>query len=186
MKKFLILLLIALPIIIFSQENIGRKVHLYGEIDEKIIGQTALRFNFQNPKVEKYTLGLLKDEGLPTLLWTSMFLPDAEYTEEEILNTLNENNVRNIIFIKLEDLKKGNYGYGTNLTSSMVYYVDIETIDFIKIKTEFYKIDEALPKRPSWLVIGEASGGSEFSTAKSVMKKIIGRIIDGLDEKGAF
>lgn len=186
MKKLILLMAIILPLIIFSQEKIGKKIYLYGKLDGKITGKTALRFNFHNTKVEKFTLEKFIDMGLDPISWTSMFLPETEYSDVEILNTLMENNVNNIIFIKLGDVEKGSSGYATSFSPSYMYYSEIETIDFVKINIEFYNLNDSTKERPDWVIIGEASGGSEFSTVTSVVKKIIRRMIDGLDEKGAF
>ncbi len=115
-----------------------------------------------------------------------MFLPETEYTNKEIIEILNENRIHNIIYIQLGDVKKGSYGYGTKLSSSSVYYTDIETIELVKIKVEYYNINDTIIKRPNWIIMGEASGGTEFSTTTSVIKKIIGRIIYGLKDQDAF
>jgi len=186
MKKLIIILIFLIPIITLGQEKLGNKIYFYGKLKDKIKGRTVVRFNFHNPKVEKYTLDKLYYEGLDPIQWNSMFLPETEYTDEEISNTLNKYKIDNIFFIKIEDVDKGNSTIGMNLTSSSVYYADIELIELVKITVDFYNLNNKNNTKPEWKVIGEASGGSEFSTVTSVSKKIIGRIINGLYQKGAF
>lgn len=170
----------------FGQDEIGRKVYFYGKVDSKIKGKVILRFNFTEPKVEKHTINLLKDKGLDIELWSSYFLPGIDYTDEEVNNLLEESNIENVFFVKLEDVEKGGYGYGTMLNSSTAYYANIELIDLVRLKFEYYDLTSSLSSKPEWIVIGEAQGDSEFSTTKSVMKKILNRAIYGLTSKGAF
>ncbi len=185
-RKIIVLIFILIPVISFSQEKIGNKTYFYGKLKEKIKGQTAVRFNFHNPKVVKYTLQTLMYEGLNPKSWNSMFLPETDYTEEEMYNTLQKNGIDNIIFVKIGEIEKGNYTYGMSLTYSTAYYSNIELIELVKITIEFYNIKDTTTTRPEWIVIGEASGGTEFSTITSVSKKIIRRMIYGLDKKGVF
>lgn len=171
---------------LFSQEEISRKIYLYGNIDSKIQGKTILRFNFQEPKVEKYALSILKDYGIDAVQWTSFFLPGIEYSNDEIVEKLKDNYIENVFYIKLEDVKKGGYGYGTMINSTTAYYTDIELIDLVKLKFEYYQINESISSKPVWIVMGEAQGDSEFSTTKSVMKKIMRRIMQGIYNRGGF
>lgn len=97
---------------IISQEKIGNKVYLYGNLKGSVIGNTLVSYNVNDPKSEIKIMNRFKEMGINTISWNKIFIPNYKYSEAEHISELNKNEIGTIIIIKPN---------GTKYTSQSTY-----------------------------------------------------------------
>nr|WP_315160837.1 tetratricopeptide repeat protein [uncultured Flavobacterium sp.] len=101
MKKIIMLIMsLAMTNVIVSQEKIGNKVFLYGNLEGSIVGKTLIYFGVNDPKSEIKIIKRFKELGINTVSWNNIFIPGTNYTDSERNSEINKNEISTIVIIK--------------------------------------------------------------------------------------
>ena len=201
MRKFLFLINLTFPIVLISQKKIDHKIYMYGNVSSKIKGATLIKFNEADPETDLKTVKYFNDKGGNAISWNSLFLPGADYTIDEFNKILNENKIETIIMIGLIGITTSNYSYSnTNAYvsayptkdgigvsgSSQTTGGNINYTYGVSLKMDVFSIENNFDK-PQGVIIGEATGDwGVASSERSIAKKILRRILKGLEKENAF
>lgn len=197
-KKIIISLLILLPTIVLAQKKIERKIYLYGDVTNKINSNVLIHFLENDPDIDYNAIKIFTEKGINAISWNSLFLPGAEYSQEAYRKTLNKNNIRTIIEIEYTNVSFDNYSYvettvnntndgiETSSQTSQTHFVNEDYVKNVSLKMNVLTIKNGFSK-PSGVIIGEASCTfKSISTQRSITRKIIRRVVNGLEKEMAF
>ena len=201
MKSLFITLLIAIPTLVLGQKKINHKVYLYGNVKEKVKSTVLVRFSEADPKTDLKTVKYFKELGVKTISWNNLFIPGAEYSEEEFNKALQENNISTIVMIGVTSRSKSNYSFSNTNAYASAYstqssvsasgssYTSGGNVNYtsgLSLKMDIFSIDNSFDK-PVGVIMGEATGDwGVASSERSIAKKILRRMLDGLFWEKAF
>lgn len=198
MKKIILSLLIVLPTIVFAQKKIEHKIYLYGDVSNKINSNVLIHFMGNDPNIDFNAAKIFTDKGVNAISWNSLFLPGTEYSKEEYRKSLEKNGIRTIIEIEYTNVSFDNYSYvettidNTNdgiETSSQTLqtnFVDEDYVEGVSLKINVLTINNNF-RKPIGVIIGNARCTiKSISTQRSITKKIMRRIVNGLEKEMAF
>ena len=192
MKKHILLLVtLAITNTVISQEKIGNKIYLYGDLEASVFGKTLVYFGINDPKSEIKILEKFKDIGVDAISWNKLFIPKYTYSESERNSTIDKNEISTIIFIK-----NGGTSYYTQSSFNTTYSSLTNSLNTsgtsgnvlgaMEIEFEIYNREDSFAKpravvnasaQNSWGVAGSQSG---------LTLKIVDRILEAFKDKKAF
>ncbi len=206
--KRLILLLLVVPCCLMAQEKIGNKIYKYGDVYHAIEGNTLISFEDADAKTMSKTLEYFSDTGAPVKSWNSLFLPGSNVAEDEFNGILNKNNIETLILIDVIDAsiatmnrttasayatssayatanrnkvkRKAEASMGSVTTSQVVDY----TTEMSLRLTIFSKKDGFA--KPVAVVEGRVTNQSPDTTDDQLARRIVRRMVKGLEEQKAF
>ncbi len=206
--KRLILLLLLVPCCLMAQEKIGNKIYKYGDVYHAIEGNTLISFEEADAKTMSKTLEYFSDTGAPVKSWNSLFLPGSNVAEDEFNGILNKNNIETLILIDVIDAsiatmnrttasayatssayatanrnkvkRKSEASMGSVTTSQVVDY----TTEMSLRLTIFSKNDGFA--KPVAVVEGRVTNQSPDTTDDQLARRIVRRMVKGLEEQKAF
>ena len=206
--KRLILLLLVVPCCLMAQEKIGNKIYKYGDVYHAIEGTTLISFEEAEAKTMSKTLEYFSDTGAPVKSWNSLFLPGSNVAEDEFNGILNKNNIETLILIDVIDAsiatmnrttasayatssayatanrnkvkRKSEASMGSVTTSQVVDY----TTEMSLRLTIFSKKDGFA--KPVAVVEGRVTNQSPDTTDDQLARRIVRRMVKGLEEQKAF
>jgi hypothetical protein len=207
--KRLILLLLVVPCCLMAQEKIGNKIYKYGDVYHAIEGNTLISFEEADAKTMSKTLEYFSDTGAPVKSWNSLFLPGSNVAEDEFDTTLNSNNIETLILIDVIDAsiatmnrttasayatssayasanrnqvrRESEASSGSVTTSQVVNY----TTEMSLRLTIFSKKDGFA--KPVAVVEGNVFNlGQEYTSDDQLVRRIIRRMVKGLEKQNAF
>jgi len=206
--KRLILLLLVVPCCLMAQEKIGNKIYKYGDVYHAIEGNTLISFEEADAKTMSKTLEYFSDTGAPVKSWNSLFLPGSNVAEDEFNGILNKNNIETLILIDVIDAsiatmnrttasayatssayatanrnkvkRKSEASMGSVTTSQVVDY----TTEMSLRLTIFSKKDGFA--KPVAVVEGRVTNQSPDTTDDQLARRIVRRMVKGLEEQKAF
>jgi len=206
--KRLILLLLLVPCCLMAQEKIGNKIYKYGDVYHAIEGNTLISFEEADAKTMSKTLEYFSDTGAPVKSWNSLFLPGSNVAEDEFNGILNKNNIETLILIDVIDAsiatmnrttasayatssayatanrnkvkRKSEASMGSVTTSQVVDY----TTEMSLRLTIFSKKDGF--SKPVAVVEGRVTNQSPDTTDDQLARRIVRRMVKGLEEQKAF
>jgi len=206
--KRLILLLLVVPCCLMAQEKIGNKIYKYGDVYHAIEGNTLISFEEADAKTMSKTLEYFSDTGAPVKSWNSLFLPGSNVAEDEFNGILNKNNIETLILIDVIDAsiatmnrttasayatssayatanrnkvkRKSEASMGSVTTSQVVDY----TTEMSLRLTIFSKKDGF--SKPVAVVEGRVTNQSPDTTDDQLARRIVRRMVKGLEEQKAF
>jgi hypothetical protein len=191
-----------------AQEKIGNKIYKYGDVYHAIEGNTLISFEEADAKTMSKTLEYFSDTGAPVKSWNSLFLPGSNVAEDEFDTTLNSNNIETLILIDVIDAsiatmnrttasayatssayatanrnkvkRKSEASMGSVTTSQVVDY----TTEMSLRLTIFSKKDGFA--KPVAVVEGRVTNQSPDTTDDQLARRIVRRMVKGLEEQKAF
>ena len=206
--KRLILLLLVVPCCLMAQEKIGNKIYKYGDVYHAIEGNTLISFEEADAKTMSKTLEYFSDTGAPVKSWNSLFLPGSNVAEDEFNGILNKNSIETLILIDVIDAsiatmnrttasayatssayatanrnkvkRKSEASMGSVTTSQVVDY----TTEMSLRLTIFSKKDGF--SKPVAVVEGRVTNQSPDTTDDQLARRIVRRMVKGLEEQKAF
>ena len=206
--KRLILLLLVVPCCLMAQEKIGNKIYKYGDVYHAIEGNTLISFEEADAKTMSKTLEYFSDTGAPVKSWNSLFLPGSNVAEDEFNGILNKNSIETLILIDVIDAsmatmnrttasayatssayatanrnkvkRKSEASMGSVTTSQVVDY----TTEMSLRLTIFSKKDGF--SKPVAVVEGRVTNQSPDTTDGQLARRIVRRMVKGLEEQNAF
>lgn len=200
-KLPLLFVFIAIPILMTAQKKIGTKIFLYGLVEGQLSGNILIFFPGADPSTEFSVVDIFRKRGHQAFSYNSLFLPGTTYSETEFYNVLNDNNITAMISIAITDVAYGGYNYTNTTASGSAYWTSNSATAQVKSSSQAGTVmytksvslnlhiysSKNMFVKPIAVVAGEATGsGGVASTAKSITKKIMGRIIAGLENEYAF
>jgi len=200
-KVILILTLCTLLGTVQAQRKIANKIYLYGNVTNKLKGTVVILFSDADPKTELNVVNKFKAEGANAISYNSLFIPGVKYSDEEFSKIMGENQVQGIVHIFVTDVASANYAYSNTTANASAYSTmnyaaasgsssttggSIDYTAAVSLKIEVFNISNQFEK-PVGIIIGEAVGsGGIASTTRSISKKIMGRVVNGLSKEQAF
>lgn len=200
--KYIITLLFSVSIFnIYSQKLIDKNIYLYGSVSGKINSKLLVRFSAANPKTDLETIKYFRNKGVDVVSWSNLFLPGVSYSQKEFNDVFSDNNINTFIIIKISDISTSNYYYSNTSAYASAYSNDkyayasgssytsggnISYTSAMSMIMEVYTIQNGFDK-PAGVIIGDAINiWGAFGSASGLEKKIINRMVDGLEKEKAF
>jgi hypothetical protein len=185
----------------YPQKKIGNKIFLYGSVTNKLSGNILIYFPGVDASTEYAIIDKFKDHGARAMSYNNIFIPSVNYSSSEFSQMLIQNEITSIVYITLTDVSEGTYSYSnTNMNGSAYWTINGATARIhsastsgtvmytksVSLNLYVYNIRNNFDK-PVGVIAGEATGsGGVASTAKSITKKIMGRVVTGLVNEKAF
>lgn len=192
MKKlyaFILFLFVSTSII--AQEKIGNKIYLYGNLEKSISGKTLISYGIADPKGEIKIIDKFRDYGVDVISWNKLFIPGYDYSDSEINDSIDENNIQTIILIKLVNsssyVQSNTYSFYNSLANSAFSYGSSETVvGNVELLIEIYTKDNDFDK-PLAVISGNANNSwGEAGNQRGVVLKIINRTLRAMSKNNAF
>ncbi len=205
-RLFLVLLLV--PCYLLAQEKIGNKIYKYGDVYHAIEGSTLISFEQADAKSTSKTLEYFSKAGANVKSWNSLFLPGSKIAEDEFNSKLNQNNIETLIFIDVIDSSvatmnrttansyanynayasanrsqmkmKSSAAAGSTSTTKVADY----TTEMSLRLTIYSKKDNFA--KPVAVVEGRVTNESPDTTDDQLARRIVRRMVKGLEEQKAF
>lgn len=190
-KTHILLLLIFVSTSIIAQEKIGNKIYLYGNLENSVSGSTLVSYGIEDPKGEVKTIDKFREYGVDVISWNKLFMPGYNYSDSEINDTIDENNIQTIILIKLTNsssyVQSNTYSFYNSWANSAFSYGSSETIvGNVGLSIEIYTRNNNFNK-PLAVIRGNANNSwGEAGTQRGVILKIINRTLRAMKKNGAF
>ena len=206
--KRLILLLLAVPCCLMAQEKIGNKIYKYGDVYHAIEGNTLISFEEADAKTMSKTLEYFSDAGAPVKSWNSLFLPGSNVAEDEFNGILNKNNIETLILIDVIDASMATMNrttasaYATSSAyatanrnkvkrkseASMGSVTTSQVVDYtteMSLRLTIFSKNDGFAK-PVAVVEGRVTNQSPDTTDDQLARRIVRRMVKGLEEQKAF
>ena len=206
--KRLILLLLLVPCCLIAQEKIGNKIYKYGDVYHAIEGNTLISFEEADAKTMSKTLEYFSDAGAPVKSWNSLFLPGSNVAEDEFNGILNKNNIETLILIDVIDASMATMNrttasaYATSSAyatanrnkvkrkseASMGSVTTSQVVDYtteMSLRLTIFSKNDGFAK-PVAVVEGRVTNQSPDTTDDQLARRIVRRMVKGLEEQKAF
>ena len=197
----LIALAFLLPLSVSAQKKVANKIYKYGQVSKTVKSKVLISFEQAGPKTDNHTVSLFKKKGVDAISWNELFIPGLEYSSEDFAKKIVDQEIQTIVIIEITDEGIASYNYATSTAnasaysygssataqgSSQTYSGLIEFTASMSLKLSIYTADDNFAQ-PVGLLLGSAvNDWGALGTAEGIVKKIIKRMVKGLDSEGAF
>jgi hypothetical protein len=192
MKKIITLIgLLLFTTITFSQEKIGNKIYLYGDLENSINGKTLIYYGVDDPKGEVKIIKQFDKKGVNAVSWNKYFIPGYKYSDSEMNATIRKKNIETIIFIKLNS--RSTYNQSNSNTSYNSWTDSFNTsgssgsvIGNVGLVFEIYSKEDNFEK-PAAVINGNANNSwGVAGSQRGVTLKVVGRVLSAMKKEKAF
>jgi len=186
MKKKLVsvLLITFIAFSISAQEKIAKRTYLYGDLKNAVNGKTLVGYGFNDPEGLQKILEIFKKDNFDVVPWNKYFMPGQKYSETEMIDKINSENIKTIIFIKSDGISSrtnnsmsSSYNSFTNSVDS--YGSNSTTVTEVRLLFEFYyeNFDKPVAVIKShtdiWHDVAASQRGLSLKITKRVVKAIV-------------
>lgn len=199
--SLLLLSLLIFPLSLKAQKKIANKIYKYGQVAEKVKGKVLISFEEAGPKTDNNTVSFFKKKGADAISWNELFIPGVEFSAEDFAEKIADQEIETIVIIEItnEGIASYNYSsstanasaysYGSTATAqgnSQTYSGLVEFTASMSLKMSIYTLEDDFAQ-PVGVLIGSAvNDWGALGTAEGIVKKIVKRMLKGLESEGAF
>jgi len=190
-KKIILKLLLVFTISFYSQEKIGNKVYLYGNLESSINGKTLLFYGVEDPKGENGILKRFKDKGVNVISWNKIFLPGYKYSDSERSEKIFENKIQTIVLVKLNGTSTYNQSFSNTTYNKWTNSLNTsgssgKVVGNVELLFEIYTARNGFEK-PVAIVNGNANNSwGAMGSQRGVTLKIVDRVLNSMKKNKAF
>jgi hypothetical protein len=170
----------------FSQEEIADKVYLYGNVRYKLQSQVLIKFPEADPKTELKTIKYFEERGVNAVSWNALFLPGADYSEEDFYRIVFQNQIKTIVIIQVTGTSSRTSTYATAYNSSFAYASSSSYTSAMSLQLSVYTDTDDFVMPTGVLKSAAVGNWGAAGTKGGIATKIIRRMLYGLDSEFAF
>lgn len=195
LKRDLLVAIIAIvPLLMFGQKKIESNTYLYGNVTQKVESTVLVKYENVDPKTELDNIKHFEKKGLKVISWYELFLPGAEYSEEEFNTAISERDVKTIITIKThrkdtkDVISTSSIGFGSAYYSNFMIGSSQSTVkevtNYIEMQMDVFSIENEFKRQTGVMISGKKRVGK--MTEKAMRRKVLKRLLDGMDKENAY
>ena len=185
------LTLLFLSTSIFAQEKIGKKIYLYGDLENSINGKTLIYYGVDDPKGEGKIISRFEKKGINAVSWNKLFIPGYKYSDSDKNATINKKNIETIILIKLNN--RSSYTSSSSSTSYSSWTDSFNTygssgsvVGNVGLLFEIYTKNDNFDK-PLAVINGNANNSWGIAgSQRGITLKVVDRVLSAMKKEKAF
>lgn len=185
---FLTLIIILFCSPLNAQDKIAHKIYSYGQVENSIQGKTLVHYLMNDAKGEVKIIDLFKDFEVDAQSWNKLFIPDFNYTIEEITDVFTKNDIKTLVLIKINNVATANTGISTILRTSNnsagAFTSSSNKVTNVNLSFEIYNYTNNFSK-PVCVINGEATNAWRGGQ-RGITVLIVNRILNALEDQKAF
>lgn len=181
-------MLLLISSIVISQEKIGNKMYLYGDLKESVTGNMLIHYGLDDPKGSVKAMKEFSRKGFEVVSWDKLFMPGQKYSEEEMAKKIKKYDIESIVFIKHNGTStytqsNSNTAYNSYTNSLYTSGTSSNVVGRVGLLFEFYSKQSNFDTPVAVINCNASNGWGVAGSVRGVALKIVGRVADELKDR---